>query len=173
MKFKPVFLAFLTCGALAFGLSGTAGAQVSVDNPDWKESEVPAPPAFDVGKLVTFEVSAGSSLVYGVDPASIRITQSDGVVRYVMVATSASGARNVMYEGLRCSTAEFKTYARYTADGRWSPVSNPEWRSLFASMPSRHALRFAQAGGCDNATAPSSVKVLVSRLKNPNFKIAE
>jgi hypothetical protein len=170
MKFKPVFLAFL---ALAFCLSGAMGAQNFVDEPDWKESEVPAPPAFDVGKLVTFEVSAGSSLVYGVDPASIRITPSDGVVRYVVVASSASGARNVMYEGLRCSTAEFKTYARYSADGRWSPVSNPEWRSLFASMPSKHALRFAQAGGCDNATAPSSVKVLVSRLKNPNFKISE
>lgn len=173
MKLKPVFLAFLTFGALAFCLSGMAGAQISVDDPDWKESEVPPPPAFDVGKLVTFEAAAGSSLVYGVDPASIRITHSDGVVRYVMVATSAGGARNVMYEGLRCSTAEFKTYARYSADGRWSPVSNPEWRSLFASMPSKHALRFAQAGGCDNATAPSSVNVLVRRLKNPNFKITE
>lgn len=170
MNFKPVFLAFW---ALAFCLSGTVAAQNSVDESDWKESEVPAPPAFDVSKLVTFEVSAGSSLVYGVDPASIRITQRDGVVRYVMVATSASGARNVMYEGLRCSTAEFKTYARYSADGRWSPVSNPQWRSLFGNMPSKHALRFAQAGGCDNATAPSSVMVLVSRLKNPNFNIAD
>jgi hypothetical protein len=170
MKFKPVILAFWV---LAFGLSGAVGAQNSVDEPDWKESEVPAPPAFDVGKLVTFEVSAGSSLVYGVDPASIRITQSDGVVRYVMVATSASGARNVMYEGLRCATAEFKTYARYSADDRWSAVSNPEWRSLFASMPSKHALRFAQAGGCDNATVPSSVKALVGRLKNPSYRVAD
>jgi hypothetical protein len=170
MKLKPVFRVFC---ALAFCLSSSVGAQNAVDEPDWKESEVPAPPAFDVSKLITFEVSAGSSLVFGVDPASIRITPSDGVVRYVMVATSASGARNVMYEGLRCATAEFKTYARYSADGRWSPVSNPEWRSLFASMPSKHALRFAQAGGCDNATAPSSVKVLVNRLKSQSFKSSE
>ena len=173
MKLKPGFLAFLTFGVLAFCLSGTAGAQNSVDAPDWKESEVPSPPAFDVSKLVIFEVAASSSLVYGVDPASIRITHSDGVVRYVMVATSASGATNVMYVGLRCSTGEFKTYARYSADGHWSAASQPEWRSLFGNMPSKHALRFAQAGGCDNATAPSSVRVLVSRLKNQNFKIAE
>ena len=59
--------------------------------PEWKESEVPPPPAFDVGKLVTFEVSPNASLVYGVDPASISMSKSDGVVRYVMVATSASG----------------------------------------------------------------------------------
>ena len=173
MKLKPGFLAFLTFGVLAFCLSGTVGAQNSVDAPDWKESEVPSPPAFDVSKLVIFEVAASSSLVYGVDPASIRITHSDGVVRYVMVATSASGATNVMYVGLRCSTGEFKTYARYSADGHWSAASQPEWRSLFGNMPSKHALRFAQAGGCDNATAPSSVRVLVSRLKNQNFKIAE
>ena len=170
MKFKASWLIF---GALLLGLSGTAQAGIAIDEPDWKESEVPAPPAFDVGKLVTFEVSAGSSLVFGVDPAAIRISNSDGVVRYVMVATSASGARNVMYEGLRCSTGEFKTYARYSADGRWSAVSNPEWHSLFGNMPSKHALRFAKAGACDNATPPSSVKQLVSRLKNPNFRITE
>ena len=168
MKFKPRFLAFW---ALSFCLSGTVGAQNLVDASDWKESEVPSPPAFGLSKLVIFEVASSSSLVYGVDPASIRITHSDGVVRYVMVATSASGARNVMYEGLRCSTGEFKTYARYSADGHWSAVSLPEWRSLFGNMPSRHALRFAQAGGCDNATAPSSVKVLVSRLKNRTLRL--
>lgn len=167
MKLKPVLLVFW---GLALCLGGPARAQVVVDEPEWKESEVPAPPAFDVGKLVTFEVSSVSSLVYGVDPATIRISDSDGVVRYVMVATSASGARNVMYEGLRCSTGEFKTYARHSADGRWNAVSDPQWRSLFDNMPSRHALRFAQAGACDNAAAPSSLNVLVSRLKNPAFR---
>lgn len=127
---------------------------------------MPPPPAFDIGKLVTFEVSPNSSLVYGVDPASISISTSDGLVRYVMVASSASGARNVMYEAIRCATGEFKTYARYSPEGRWSMVANPEWRSLFDNMPSKHALRFAKAGACDNAAPATSVNALVSRLKN-------
>lgn len=163
MKFKSVSTVFL---ALALGLAGAAWAQPATDEAEWKESEVPPPPAFDVSKLVRFEVSPNSSLVYGVDPSSIRISKSDSVVRYVMVATSASGVRNVMYEGIRCSTGEFKTYARYSPDGRWNVVANAEWRSMFGNMPSKHALRFAQAGACDNASPPSTVDALVSRLKN-------
>ena len=170
MKFKPVSLlacCFLIC------LGSTAWAQFAFEDPEWKESEVPPPPAFDATKLVTFEVSPNSSLVYGVDPASITISTSDSLVRYVMIASSASGARNVMYEGIRCATGEFKTYARYSPEGRWNMVSNPEWRPLFGNLPSKHALRFAQAGACDNAALPVSVNELVTRLKNPNFKITQ
>lgn len=165
MKFKPASL--FTCGLL-LSLSSAVWAQFAVEDAEWKESEVPPPPAFDVGKLVIFEVSPNSSLVYGVDPASISISKSDSLVRYVMVATSASGARNVMYEGLRCSTGEFKTYARYSPEGRWSMVSDAQWLPL-VGMPSKHALRFAQAGACDNAALPLTVNALVRRLKNSNF----
>lgn len=111
MKFKPVFAVFLT---LVLGVTCAGWAQQRiVDVPEWKESEAPPPPAFDVGKLVTFDAPLSSSLIYGVDPASVSISNSDSLVRYVMVATSASGARNVMYEGIRCATGEVKTYARY------------------------------------------------------------
>lgn len=158
----------IACGLL-LGLSSTAWAQFALEDPDWKESEVPSPPAFDIGKLVTFEGSPNAALVYGVDPATIAISKSDSLVRYVMVATSASGARNVMYEAIRCSTGEFKTYARYSPEGRWSMVDNPEWRSLFGNMPSKHALRFAKAGACDGAAPAASVHELVSRLKKPNY----
>ncbi|MDP3707059.1 MAG: CNP1-like family protein, partial [Polaromonas sp.] len=98
MKSKPFFVIL---GAVLIGLTGAVWAQRAVDNPDWKEVDVPPPPAFDSNKLIAFDVSPNASLVYGVDPASIRISNSDSVVRYVMVATSASGAKNVMYEGIR------------------------------------------------------------------------
>ena len=158
--------------ALVLALAGTAWAQVASDDPDWQETDVPPPPAFDIGKLVTFEVSSTSALVYGVDPASVTISRKDSVVRYVVVATSPSGARNVMYEGLRCATGEYKVYGRYSADGQWTMVSQPEWRSLFGNMPSHHAMRFARAGACDSAAPAPSVAVLVSRLKNVNFRLA-
>ena len=162
-----------SCLVLALGMGGAAWAQLAPDDPDWKESEVPPPPVFDMGKLVTFDGSVNSSLVYGVDPASIRISGSDSLIRYVLVATSASGAKNVMYEAIRCSTGEFKTYARYSSDGRWSPVSDANWRSMFGTLPSKHALYFARAGACDNAATPSSVNALVYRLKNPNLKYSQ
>lgn len=169
MSFKS---ALLVAGALLIGTASSAWSQPAAGEAEWKESDVPPPPAFDMGKLVAFDVSPNSSLVYGVDPATIRITKDDGVVRYVMVATSPTGVRNVIYEGIRCATGEFKTYARYSADGAWTPVSQPQWRSMFGNMPSRHPLRLARAGACDGAAPASSVKEMVSRLKNPDHRVA-
>ena len=163
MTFKPfsgIFVALL-CAA------STVWALPAVEEVEWKEAEVPAPPALDLKKLVPLEVSPYSSLTYGVDPASLGISRSDSVVRYVVVATSASGTVNAMYEGIHCATGEFKTYARYTPDGRWSLVENPQWRSLFDNMPSKHALRLAKAGACDGAAPVSSVQIWLNQLKNP------
>ncbi|WP_341907266.1 CNP1-like family protein [Polaromonas sp. YR568] len=164
MKIKLASLA--ACVWLAC-MTGAAFAQPTSDDPEWKESEAPPPPAFDMGKVLPFDVSINSALTYGVDPASITISPSDGIVRYVVVATSASGARNVMYEAIRCATGEFKTYARYTPDNKWVPVAKAEWRSMFDNMPSRHPLRFARVAACDNAAPVSTVAQMVYRLKNP------
>lgn len=161
-----MFRSLVVAGML--GLSFAAWAQFNSDAMDWKEGEVPPPPAFDVGKLLVFDVSTGSSLVYGVDPATLRIG-NDGIVRYVMVATSRTGARNVMYEGIRCSSGEFKTYARYSAEGVWRPVDKPEWRSMFGNMPSRHAVQLARTAACSNSAPTSSVEEIVRRLKTFNF----
>ena len=141
--------------------------QIFANDAEWKETDAPPPPAFDVNKLILFDVPTGMSLVYGVDPATISISKSDGLVRYVVVATSASGVRNVMYEALRCSSGEFKTYARYLPNGKWSLVSNPQWRSVFDNMPSKHPLRLAKAGACEQTAPVGSVAELVNKLKNP------
>lgn len=166
MMFKRLSLQLVMLLAV-MAVTCPALAQVYANDAEWKESEVPPPPAFDVKKLVTFEVPRIASLVYGVDPASVSISKSDSLVRYVMVATSPSGVSNVMYEALRCSTGEFKTYARYSADGKWRPVPDPQWRSVFASMPSKHPLWFAKAGACDAASPVGSISELLTKLKYP------
>lgn len=148
--------------ALCAPLSGYT--QIFQENYDWKEGEAPPPPAYDTARLLTFKVNANQTVVYGVDPASISISKTDSIVRYVMVATSASGVRNVIYEGLRCATGEFKVYARQTG-GKWQPVTSPEWRSVFDQMPSPHPLVFAKAGACDNKAPAGSVGEIVTKLK--------
>lgn len=150
------------------GLSGGAWAQLGADPADWTEEAVPPPPAFDAGKLLTFDVPQTSSLTYGVDPSTLRISK-DGVLSYVLVASSASGARNVLYEGIRCVTGEVKTYARSGPSGVWSPVAKPAWRSMFDNMPSKHALAFAKAGACEGAAQVTSVEELVRQLKLNRF----
>ena len=149
-------------------LANMANAQIFTDPADWKESDVPPPPAYDMSKLLNFEVTRSSPLVYGVDPASFSISKTDGIVRYVVVATSPSGAKNVFYEGLRCSTGEVRTYAREIPDGTWVPVTNSDWKSVYDVSLPRHSLRFAKVAACESAAPVSDVRELVKKLKNPS-----
>jgi hypothetical protein len=159
--------AWLAVGVMA-ATAATAQSNIP-DPPEWVETEAPPPPAFDVGRLVDVDVDARGNLRYGVDPASIRIG-TDGVVRYVMVARSTTGAMTAMYEGLRCSTGEYKLYARYNVD-RWTPVAAPTWLSVWESTRVKHPLAFARQGGCDSRAPPSSVQDIVRQLKSPGMTV--
>jgi hypothetical protein len=153
-------------GLAALLAAGSAFAQVTpAEDPDWKESEVPPPPAFDVKKLIRIDMERLVELRYGVDPASITIN-NEGVTRYVMVTTNAEGTVSAMYEGLRCATAEVKIYGRFN-EGQWRAIPNPEWRTLFDNPSVRHSLSFARQGACSGTAPPTSVAELVRNLKNP------
>lgn len=159
-----------TC--LAIGAAcAMASAQVLPDDPleNWVEAEAPPPPAFNLDKLVEVTVDAQGNLRYGIDPATIQIGK-DGVVRYVIVARSTTGAMTAMYEGLRCTTGEYKLYARYNVE-RWNAVSSPEWRSLWESSRVRHPLAFARQGGCDSKAPPSTVQDIVRQLRAPGVTV--
>lgn len=134
--------------ALAFaGAAAAASAQLAVStNPDWKEIEAPPPPALSTRNLIALDLK-GTSLRFGVDPASISVG-SDDVVRYVVVAASASGVTNGIYEGIRCSTGEVKVYARHNPDSGWVPARSAEWQSLHATTNYRYSLYIARNGVC-------------------------
>ena len=129
-------------------------AQLIDQDPDWKEVEIPAPPAFRVDRLVQLEMPRHISLKVGFDPDTLRVT-NDGIVRYVMVATATSGSSYASYEGIRCLTGEVKVYARHGAAGQWIPVKDPQWKPLNDNQPSPHAMALARQGAC-NSRAPAS-----------------
>lgn len=163
VRFRVILLLALS---LCTGMTVSHAQMVSTD-PDWKEAEVPAPPALnvtDLKRLVPFEVSAHSELRWAVDPAAITITD-DGLVRYVVVARSTSGLINALYEAINCNKAEFKTYARYNAHGGWVTVEAPQWRSLYDKLPSRHALMLAKQGACVGHATAQSATEMVQTLK--------
>jgi hypothetical protein len=153
--------------SLAVFVSFGAMAQLVELDPDWKEVDVPPPPAFNRDRLVPVDMPPHITLKLGIDPATLTIS-SDSVVRYVMVATSGSGSVNAMYEGIRCMTGEVKVYARYSSSGQWKPVDNAQWRPLNDNQPSKHALAFARQGACDGV-APTSMSptVIIQKLKSP------
>lgn len=155
-------LALLVCLVVT-----SVNAQLLSDDPDWKESEVPSPPAFDKSRLIPFEVSRGQSMSFGVDPATMTLNK-DGVVRYVVVASAPSGSLNAFYEAIRCATGEVKTYARRTADSEWVLASDASWKSLHDNMPSYHSLRLARQGICDGRSPLRTVSDMVRKLRFPS-----
>ena len=149
--------------ALALVLAaGAAQAQLAPPDPDWKEAQVPAPPPLRTQGLIPIDLP-GSALRFGVDPASIGVT-SDGIVRYVVVAASGTGAVNAFYEGVRCRTGEVRLYARHNPEGGWVQLPDSEWQSLHASRFSRHSLLIARNGVCNSGAPNHSVRQIVRDL---------
>jgi len=150
---------------LALGLAPAAMAQLFV-NPEWKESEVPPAPAFDQRRMVEIDMPPMLDLKFGVDPATIVIT-NDGVVRYVVIAknTGPSGAINAFYDGVRCATGEGKTYARFSGDA-WHEVENPEWKRLDQAR-TRYNLALARQAICTSGAPRRSAAEMVRELRKP------
>lgn len=128
--------------ALLLGFLLMAGLAVADDEADeqakqWQELEVqlPASPAPDT--LHQFYVSAASDNQFQVDLSTISVG-SDGVVRYVLVVLTASGGRNVTFEGMRCETRERRIYASGRRDGAWSKSRSNGWSRIQEVYANRH-----------------------------------
>jgi hypothetical protein len=158
-KLKPLL------ALLAFGLFTLSGACA---DEDWQEAEAPPPPAWSKDGLIAIDMPIRTSLYFGIDPKSLSIGP-DWVVRYVVVAYNPGGSTNAIYEGLRCDTAEVKTYARASEPGKWSLISNPIWRPLDVTQSAtRHSLALARQGLCESsATGGRTPAELVRRLQAP------
>jgi hypothetical protein len=89
------------------------------------------------------------TLQVGIDPETLTVGATDGVVRYVLVMRNASGSSNAVYEGISCAKGEAITYARAGTSGQWVTVQNPEWKPLTDDLPTRLAYAVAKQGGCD------------------------
>lgn len=164
-------------------LAGCASGQYDTDNPDWaqsgmplppkrygtekewQETAVPPPPAFSENRLLHIQMPPYMSLTFGVDPSTIVITD-DGIVRYVVVAHNRSGsAVNAFYEGVRCSTAEMKSYARFN-NGIWQETAAPEWKQINA-MNSSYTRALSTQALCRGNAPRSSVGEMVQNIRNP------
>jgi len=135
----------------------------------WKEDEAPPPPEFDVRRLVPLEMPPYMSLSFGVDPKTMSVT-GDGVVRYVIVAhRGASDAVNAFYEGVRCATGEYKTYARFSGE-QWNPVpqAQQEWKRI-DDRNSIYTYQLAKQSLCRGRAPRSTVGDMIRELKQPEI----
>jgi len=154
---------------LALALCSAAACAFAQDIPDimidWKEVEAPPPPPLRTQGLIELEVK-GTSLRFGVDPASITVGK-DGVVRYVVVASSSSGVVNGIYEGIRCNTGQVRVYARHNPSSGWVPARGADWQDIHQVANSRYSLAIARGGACQENTPNGSPAQIVQDLRAP------
>lgn len=149
-------------------MSGASAQLLTDPNRDWREADAPPPPALRTDALVPFVPSVHSQLRFGVDPASVTLGE-DEVIRYVIVAQSASGALNAWYEGLRCATAQVKTYAHWNPGppGEWRVNPQADWRNLGGEFASRPAVALARDGFCNGASPNGQPADMLRALRSP------
>ena len=125
---------------LAAALLAGACSSPSKTESDWERrtlqgepaEEALTPPAFpQPTNLLEFRLPDADGFRYFIDRSTLS-TQKDGEVRYVLVASSNEGARNVTYEGLRCQTAENRVFAVGQPDNTWT-IARGTWRPIGAA----------------------------------------
>lgn len=97
----------------------------------WREGRVELPNWPRDNDLIPLALDRASpQFDYYIDGASLS-TGVDQVVRYTLVAETQSGARNISFEGIRCTPqGAFRIYAFGQGD-RFSPTSNPmDWQRI-------------------------------------------
>lgn len=163
--------AFLTAATLAaffYAPLAFSQSQFEEDFEDagktWQEIEVqlPAPPTTD--SLISFYVSANASQNFALDEKSFSIGK-DGVIRFTLVSTSPSGARNISYEGIRCDTFEKKSYAFGRADGSWSRSRRDQWEPIARNAANRQHGVLALDFFCESKEVAGNRDTLLQRLQ--------
>ncbi|MFZ6848527.1 CNP1-like family protein [Undibacterium sp. RuRC25W] len=128
----------------------------------WTEVALELPPAPKPENLVFFY--KGSNLSFAIDKPSVSVA-SDGTVRYTLIASNNSGAKNISYEAIRCETYEHKLYAFGRADGTWSRSRRNEWdRISNTGVNKQHHILFTEFF-CDGTTVAGKAPYLVNRLQ--------
>jgi hypothetical protein len=130
----------------------------------WREqaAELPAYPQQD--RLLEVAVSSGDYpyRVY-VDPESVTVGD-DRVVRYAVVVASLAGARNVAYEGLRCSTREYRRYA-YGTSGGWQTLDDAPWERIRESGMGQYRFELYRDYLCDTTSDILKRDEILRRLR--------
>lgn len=123
---------------------------------------LPAPPKPE--DLLRYTVGAGTSMTFAIDTKSVSVGD-DQIVRFSSVITSASGAINVSYEGIRCKTSERKLFATGRSDGRWNALPDAEWRRISSAGPNSYQATLFREFFCDGEAVAGKAPTIVDRIR--------
>jgi hypothetical protein len=134
------------------------------ENKLWQEIAIQLPAAPTAENLLPFYVSATATQSFAIDAKSLTVG-ADGVIRYTLLTTSTSGARNVSYEGIRCQSFEKKLYAFGRQDGTWSRSRHDQWEPIVRNAANRQHATLAQDYFCRNLTIADNAEKMLERIR--------
>jgi len=170
LKLKNInFLSLLAIAGLctSFQVSAQLFAR-DFDEQEWVEQQARLPVFPKAENLLVARIEAARTFQFLVDGSTIDIGR-DGVVRYVLVARSASGSENISFEGVRCETRERKLYAVGRPDKTWAPSRNSAWIMYSISAVNHHA-ELAATFFCPNTLIARNASQVVDLLKSGGIK---
>ena len=128
------------------------------------EPEVPLP-AFPKAKdLIPIDAGPVAKQAYAIDAASLAVTPDD-MVRYTVVATSSSGAKNISHEAISCRSFDFRRYAYGTAHGEWVRARTSKWIPISSRSQIQLHYNLTQFFFCRGRLVAGSKDDILRRLK--------
>jgi len=114
------------------------------------DKEADLPPFPKPQDLLIVDTGPTAKQNFAIDTKSLTVSP-DHIIRYTVVATSPSGAQNISYEGIDCTTRTLKHYAFGTNDGKWVRARNDKWERVSSLSQNQlpftlHTQYFCQAG---------------------------
>ncbi|MCU0868899.1 MAG: CNP1-like family protein [Burkholderiales bacterium] len=143
---------------------GDRGGAEKAPRPEDEDLAAIALPGTGPWTWQAFAPQQNTAARYAVDVPSLRI-DADGIVRYVLRSTTASGLDNLTFEGIDCNRRRWRLYAIVGADGAWRRTRSPwaEWIQGSADRPREQLGRmfFCEKTGLVVASVPT----IVTRLR--------
>lgn len=161
-----IFGIFAVLLAAASAVHAQTRIDEEVDDMDtsWKEIATLLPAAPAAGNLLPFYVGPTTTQTFAIDAKSVSV-DANGVIRFTLVATSSSGAKNISYEGIRCDVRQRKLYAFGRPDGSWSRARRDQWEPINSSAANRQHAALAEDYFCLGGTVAGKAADMVERIR--------
>ncbi len=171
--------ACLLLAAASLTLAGckTTGKEMAEEETVWidpfapktfKEAEAALPPPPKDADLIPFSVAGNGALRFAVDGKSLSVG-ADNVVRFTVVISSQSGARNTNYEGIRCDVFERKLYATLPAGATEWAFNRSEntnlWHRMDTTVRNSYSATLATDFFCDGRTVAGKPAQMLEFLR--------
>ena len=136
----------------------------------WKEETITLPPATGDQQFRVVEVTGMGDSIFKVDLSSVKLGD-DGVVRLTLAVLSSKGQANILFEGFRCDTSGYKSYAMRTGfDSPWVAFRSSKWRPVRLQRRNNFRADLVRYYLCPSLNNSGSEEDIVSILRKGKIR---